>query len=221
MGTFIGGQFALARVSNRQCCCSATAGTPGSTSRRGSHRPGRPSSPSWHRPTRTPAAWPQRACACSLLHTSCRDRCRVGNWRGEVRRYGFHPDGRSDRILTCSNACCTAAFSAFMLRPTRRDCGDLQRRNRRPAADRDGNRRHQGHADSDGYGGDGSASPRLSPADRRIGAANRSGFSIKWSVTTASTKPTRAAVSLPANPSAWPKSRGANSRTGQCHRYHE
>src|ERR1700727_687434 len=64
-------------------------------------------------------------------------------------------------------------------------------------------------------------SARLARPDRRIGAANRSGFSMKRRVSTASPPETRAAVSLAANPNGWPSIAGASTRTGQCHRYHE
>ena len=67
------------------------------------------------------------------------------------------------------------------------------------------------------------AAPSARPArgDRRTGAANRNGFSMKRSVSTASPPETAAAANLPASPSGWPNNGGASSSTGQCHRYHE
>ena len=60
---------------------------------------------------------------------------------------------------------------------------------------------------------------RLARADRRIGAANRKGFSMKRSVSTASPPEMSTVASLPGSPSGWPSKGGASSSTGQCHRY--
>src|SRR4051812_8813991 len=63
---------------------------------------------------------------------------------------------------------------------------------------------------------------RLFSGDRRNGAAYRNGFSMKRRVRTPSPpETTTAATNLPNSPSGWPTSIGANTSTGQCHRYHE
>src|SRR5258707_757985 len=62
---------------------------------------------------------------------------------------------------------------------------------------------------------------RLSRRERRTGAANRTGFSTKRRVSTASPADTRTAANLSASPSGWPSNAGASTSTGQCHRYHE
>ena len=60
---------------------------------------------------------------------------------------------------------------------------------------------------------------RLRSADNRRVAANRAGFSIRCSVRIASPNDTSTIANRPASPSAAPKSAGASSSTGQCHRY--
>src|ERR1700738_2117901 len=63
---------------------------------------------------------------------------------------------------------------------------------------------------------------RLFSGDRRRGAAYRNGFSMNRSVRTPSPpETTTAAMNLPTRPSGWPTNIGANTSTGQCHRYHE
>ena len=63
--------------------------------------------------------------------------------------------------------------------------------------------------------------PDCAAADRRTEAANRSGFSMKRNVSTASPPETTTVASLPASPSGWPSNGAASTSTGQCHRYHE
>src|ERR1700722_7831483 len=66
-------------------------------------------------------------------------------------------------------------------------------------------------------------SARLARGERRIGAANRSGFSMKRTVSTASPADINTAAS--ANHRVWPSTGAtdqiAASSRGQCHRYHE
>jgi hypothetical protein len=63
---------------------------------------------------------------------------------------------------------------------------------------------------------------RLFIGDLRSGAAYRNGFSMKRRVSHPSPpETTTAATNLPASPNGWPSNIGANTSTGQCHRYHE
>ena len=149
--------------------------------------------------------------------------CGLGKWRGEVRRYG----SLTRRMPRPRPA--PARTPAAPPRRTRRCCDPCGTgRPRRvsaaagaPRPHRGRHQYHQRHAHAYRYRGGGTAKRETAAGDRRTDGANRNGFSIRRSVSTASPAETRTAASLPGSPSGWPSSSGASTSTGQCHRYHE
>ena len=76
------------------------------------------------------------------------------------------------------------------------------------ASDRGRAPHQQCHAHTDRDRGGGTAQRETAPGRPAHGAANRSGFSMKRRVSTASPPESKAAASLPASPSGWPNSSG-------------